>query len=819
MSFADCVSQGIEREAVKREIGERAQRKWRERSDLYEGMGHSRQNAEALAAQDIKESFRKEAGEKRHVYLAQIANARKLQAGVANATDLSTYQTRTVEDMDYRARSLVRYFNGRLSAFLREHHRDLLGRVTKPAQMMNVVRELHGEASGDAAARSLAEGIRATLEDMRLMFNEAGGLVGKLDNYGLPHSHDRRAITKAGFERWFSDIHDKINWQHIEDPLTGRPMQGDGAAPPITSQRSFLREVYDNIVYGKESREAVYGRPKGSALYRRRSESRVLHFKSADDWVAYNKTYGTGDPLNSLMGHVHKMARDIVAMREFGPNPGLGIEYQQQLVGARTRAEGLDPYAANGNGNHAIRMFNAAAGGVGPETLRQQYVSTFMSSARHVMTAAFLDRAIIASISDMNTVRLASRAVGMNPENVLSRQVQIMKQELTGHQALRAHWIADTLADPGIAMARFQAEVPPAAVAERLSSFVMRAQGLAGWTDAGRMAFQWELHGVLADQAGKKLADIDHPIGKFLRDAGLTEEEWAALADPDTMFKAGNGATFIDPMYWRQATDLPRAKADAIFLKIQGMIEEQTEFAVPTQSLMARGLVDPAAYGLPAGSIPYELIKSGTMFKSFAMTFTVNQYRRIMAQPTLAGKAGYAFNLVAGATLLGAVSLQLGEIVKGNDPLDMTNPDFFARAMAKGGGFGIIGDIVVSGQSSWGGGFGSYVAGPMPQVVGDAWKLSIGNLTELAAGKKTNFAKELTDVGRRYMPGGQLPFVGPAIDRLVWDQMQMLLDPEATKAIKKRAKARENRDGNASWWMPGSPVPSRLPDVTSAFGS
>lgn len=34
----------------------------------------------------------------------------------------------------------------------------------------------------------------------------------------------------------------------------------------------------------------------------------------------------------------------------------------------------------------------------------------------------------------------------------------------------------------------------------------------------------------------------------------------------------------------------------------------------------------------------------------------------------------------------------------------------------------------------------------------------------------------------------------------------------------KKAKKRENLYGNESWWMPGSPIPARAPDLGSVFG-
>lgn len=825
MSFFDCIRDMLDdiddpvKKERARQWGEYAQKQWKETSDSYERQGYTRHNAETLAGEDVKAAFKKQQGEVRHVFQARIANMRKLQIEVNSAPDLTKHQTQSIEKLDMEARSLVRRFNGRLSAFLREHHRNLAGNLTKPAQMKNIVRELHGEPTGDAAAKALADGVRDALEDMRLIFNEAGGIIGKLDNFGLPHSHSRAAVTKAGFNKWFSDIDPKLKWTQIENFSTGKPFQAEGGPlPDEAMRRRFLQDIYDNMAYGEGSRQASYGKPQGSALYRRRAESRHLHFSDAEAWIDYNKKYGAGDPFKSLMGHVHKMSRDIAAMRHFGPNPGMGVDYQQQLATARARKEGMDPDKVIGNGKFAARMFKVESGGAASETLWQHYASTFMSSARHVMTAAFLDRAIVASVSDLNTMRLAASQIGMNPQNVLSRHVNMISDAMTKEDALRAGWVADTLADPGIALARFQSEVPPAEWAERMSSASMRVQGLSHWTDTARIAFQMEMSGFMAAQAGRALSDVDAPLQDALRKVGLTDDEWTKFMNPDHLFTAGNGATFASPMYWRETTDLPSGEAEAIFSKVQSMIEEQTEFAVPTQSLLARGAVDPAAYDMPPGTLPYELMKSALMFKSFTMTFTVNQYRRTMAQQGEFGRAIYAANLIGGATVLGAVSLQIGELIKGNDPQPMDNVDFMGRAALKGGGFAILGDIVSTGQTTWGGGFSSYVAGPVPQAVGDVWDLTIKNAYQFATGQDTNIAKEGTTALKRYTPMAQTPVIGPAFDRLVADQMLKFLDPEAEADFKKRATAQKNRYGNESWWMPGSPAPNRAPDISSILG-
>ena len=819
MSFFDCVQDAIDEGSADRERGRRAQEMWKEISDRYERQGASRANAEAMAAEDVKMAFKKEAGEMRHVFLAKLASNRKLQTQVANTDQLPRHQTRSIEKLDYRARGLVRRFNARLGTFLREHSRDILGNVRNPAQMRNIVRELYGESTGDAAAMALSKGIRESLEEMRLMFNEAGGVIGKLDNYGLPQTHNRMAVIRAGMDSWIDEIQPRIDWKRIEDDLTGRPFQDEAGPPPdIESQRRFLTNVWENIAYGKGTREAVYGRPQGSALYRRRSQSRVLHFKSADDWIDYNKKFGTGDPLKSLMGHVQKMSRDIVAMREFGPNPMMGVEYQQQLAMQRARSDGISPLKVEGNGKTAVRMMRVEQGGVPAETLGQHYMSTFLSNARHLMTAAFLDRAVFASIADTNTMRLASQAIGMNPANTFKRHIGLMADGMKREEAMRAGWVADTLADPGVALARFQAEVPASEVFERISSASMRLQGLSGWTDTGRIAFQMETAGYIASFSGRKLSEVDEPLRNLLVRADITEEDWSRFTDPEFMFKAGNGATFASPAYWRASTDLPYDAAEDIYFKFQGLIEEQTEYAVPTQSLLARAYADPAAAGIPPGTILYEIAKSGLAFKSFTMTFTVNQLRRIAAIPTWEGRVGYGLNLAAGGTVMGAVALQLLEISKGNDPSAMTNPSFWGKAALKGGGFGIMGDIIATGQSSWGGGFASYVAGPGPQLLGDAWNLTIKNAYEFAIGEDTNIAAEIARAGKRYTPLGQTPVIGPAMDRLLWDQLQIYLDPESQQELLKRSQRTNNLNGTDSWWLPGSPLPGRSPDFSNALG-
>lgn len=842
MSFADCLNDALDEGSVDAKRAARAQKDWTDLVDKYERQGHPRHTAQVMAADDVKAAYAKEAGDARHRMQAHLISARRMQLRVEGVKpeNLKGVQSASVELLDYQTRGILRQFNQRLAGFLRDINRGgVLGNLSDPVMLKSVTRELHGEASGSASAKAVADGVRDAFEDMRLQFNEAGGLIGKMDNWGIPHSHDRFKLVRAGKEKWKSDIIDnnRLDWTRITDNLTGKPFQRSAGDPPPSRQvqEEILDGIYDNVVYGKGSREAVYGRPQGEPIYKRHSEERVLHFRSADDWAEYNKLYGSGDPFNSIMSHAHSMARDIAAMRAFGPNPALGLDYQSQMATKRARALGLDADAISGDAKTASRMLSLFSGPRSPDGKFGIFAARFFANTRHLLTSAFLDRAIIASISDLNSMRLAANAIGANPTSVMRTYGQAIKGmikegSMTTQQLKRDRWVMDTLADPGAALERFMMEVPPGEIFERLSSGSMKIQGMSQHTDAARYAYQAGFWGRFADEVDNSFDRVTPEFRKIMEEHGVTPRDWDDFrADKaNVMYEAEPGVTFLNPLYWREATTLPADRADEVFVQMQSLLERWTEIAVPTNSLKAKSYFDPVAFGLPPGSIGYEVMKSGGMFKSFVAAFTLNQYRMIMRQPTGLSRAAYAANMAAGATVFGALALQIGEIVKGNDPMDMTpfeNPSFWARAAVKGGGFAVIGDIVATGEATWGGGFGSYLAGPMAQLADDVWDLTASNATDaigdLIRGEEvdTGFVKELARAGKRYTPMGQTPMVGPAMDRLLWDNLHRLLDPDAEDAIVKAATARENRDGNQSWWMPGTSAPQRAPDLRSLLGS
>lgn len=862
MSFFDCVEDAINEGSADAERGRKAQAEWKRLSDVYERQGHSRHVAEVMAADEIKRRSRREAVAARHEAQAVMANARKQEIEVSQAQNLGRDAIQAVESLDYKARSLVRYADSLVGQYLEKHHPNLIGRVKQAADLPRVAKAIIDGDRSDPHAAAMADAITYAMETMRRMANEAGANIGKLDGY-FPQRHNRVALIEAGlddfakargisrarakaimltsretrdamfsrsFDRWFSDIAPDLDWTKIREDSLGLPFERPGFTPSDAVKREYLLTIYRNIVYGPDWDKPTYGKTQGAAVGRRMSQERVLHFKDADAFIRYNSKYGSGDIHQTIMSHMHHMARDIVAMREFGPNPHMGLSYRAALIEAEAVKRGINPGNIKGKNEHAARMLRAEQGAGMTTGYGQTLFANFMSDTRAVLTSAFLDRAILASIPDLALSKSAAQTIGAGRDAAFPKYIKavadmVKEGKLTTQEMRQWQWITDTMADPGSVLARFNGDHPSSAWAQNLSSFVMKAQGLSQHTDAGRFALYQVFSGQMATQIGRKFADIEPGLLAIFKERGITARDWDMFATPEGVFRPDNGAEFLNPLYWRRATTLADDVADEIYLKFGAAAEDFIELGVPTQSLFMRGFVDPTAYGLAPGTPLYELGKSALMFKSFVMAYSYNMYRATRRMPgSNWSKAAWAAETIAGATVMGAVSLQLFELIKGNDPLAMDNAQFWGLAAAKGGGFAVIGDLVVAGETKWQGGFGSYIMGPVPQVAGDAWNLTVGNLIEIGGAVmtgqpiKTDLPKELSQIVSRYLPGGDLPYFGPAKDRLIADQLFMLLDPDAYDAIIMKSKRRENLNGNKSFWMPGSALPARAPDLGSALG-
>lgn len=841
----DCLQSAISAGLAPAARAQAAQAEYRDLVQRFEAH-YAPHVAQALAGRTLKEAAQRSAASRRHTVIAQLVAARRNQALVDAARDPSMAPIEliegkvgtgnTFESVRFIRDGLRRQLMGMIRETLREHGPDLIGRVRNRAKLLDVVRELHGQASGNAEAGRMADAIRRAQTRARTLFNAHGGDIGELADFGMPHAHDTAKVRASGFDAWAAAVGPRLAWDRIEDAATGRPFAAAGQQPAPAAAERFLRDVYDGIAsQGWDDRMPTMGAGQGRALMNRRSDPRVLHFRDADAWMAYNDAFGASNPFQAVVSHLDGMARDIALMRVLGPNPKAGLEHALQTVekrldtdfAARRAAAGTDRAALarvardQGRAENAAKrraakaraMLGAVTGTA--NTPADTAWASFLAGTRNVLTGAQLGGALLSSATDLWTMRMAARSIGMNPRSVLARQVQLIGSGATRETAAQMGYVADTLANAGSASARFLGDVWSPEVTSRITDAVLRASLLSAWTDISRTAFQMEFSGFLASQAARDFTSIDPALRAVLSGRGIGAAEWDALRDPAAAFVAPGGARFIAPLHWVEATAMNRAEAEGLSMKLSAVIEEQMEFAVPSVSIEGRTMFLGDAR---PGTLPGELMRSAVMYKSFGLSVLLNQIRRTMAQPTGLARAQYAAAMIAGLTLLGALSVQLKQMAAGRDPRPMDEDDFWGAALLQGGGLGIFGDFLSSETSRVGGGLQETALGPVVGAASDATRLVMSNAARAVDGKDTFLGRDVVNMGRRYIPGTSLWQIRLAMDRLVWDQLQGLLDPQADRAWAIQERNRERDFGNETWWERGALAPSRAPDLSAAAG-
>ncbi|WP_299085084.1 hypothetical protein [uncultured Ruegeria sp.] len=826
MSLFDCLTNAAEGEPQFRDRAEEAQRLFNRLRDDYEPrIGPDAANAQA--AEDVKQIMRGRSERKRRLDLLRIQAARRnaqLMAqhrtlnGQANqAAALRIFitgdETSPIQGIDPLAKTLRGFYHSEMDQVLSNFGRNLLGNVRNKARLANVVNELFGKKSGDTSAGELAEAVRSVLDRARRDFNAAGGDIGKIENYGLPMHHSAEKIRAADFEPWRDQIWEDLDWTRIIDFDTDQPFAIGGSRPPKGGRaEAFLQEVFDSITTdGWSKREASF-HERGLSVANSRNASRVLHFRDGEAWMRYNDAYGAEDPFTNIVTTLDGYARDTAAMRVLGPNPQAGLTFLSQTAMKAAQETPWDtPSASVSQVSRAARkaraMLDLHSGAA--QAPVNGWLGEFLAGTRAVLVSAQLGSAAVSAVTDVGFQGAAARKIGMDFGGVMSR----LGKELAGDpaNAIRKGLVADQLANVGAGQARFMGEAFTPERAARLSDFVMRASGLTKWTEAGRHAFQLEFMGYLADQSRFSWDAMSPPLRTVLERRGFTAAEWDVIRRADLHDEGG--ATFMVPHEMRYRTDIPEDQAEDLAFRLMSVIHEQTEFAVPSASLEGQAL---ALDQTRPGTLIGELARSGFMYKTFGASVLFNQTRRLMSFDGPYSRFAYGTAMMAIVTAMGAVSLQMKEILKGRDPRPMNDAKFLGAAILQGGGFGIFGDFLSSEANRFGGGIESTLAGPVAGAAGDVISLGISGV-KAAAGQDDHFGRKTVNFLRYNTPVTGIWYWKNAFQRGLFDNLQRLADPEAERAWRQAERRRIQNYGNASFWGPGDWLPSRAPDFRNAI--
>lgn len=838
-SMADCLQRAIDFGEIDRQRGLAVKAEYDQLVARYRTIMPDAQ-AKARAAADLKEANAAKTARRRHVVLNQLQAMSRIRNLVLTAKDpaaaiksLIEYNPRAGmkgESVRSLTEAYVSSINAALKQVLEDTGQNVFSKSRNVKLLENLIRELHNEATGDIAAKTLAKAVRDQQQRMRRAFNSYGGDIGDLADFGVTHTHDAGQLRQKGFDAWAEKIHGLLAWDRITDFSTGKPFAVAGQLPEFRDVKAFLKDVYDGIVTrGWDDRDPSLALG-GRALANQRAEHRVLHFKNGSAWLDYNREFGTSDPFSAMIGGLHNLAGDVARLRVLGPNPRTGLNYAAQVAEKHAADIGDAKLAerAGRAGKTALAMLAHQDGSANiPHHVGW---ARFFSGVRATLTGTQLGSAVLSSVTDAATITAAARTIGMSKRNVMTRSVELMASQATRETAARMGYVAETLADSGATMARYFGKTFGTGLPERLSSFTLRATGLSFVTDMRKIAFQMEFAGHLADLADKPFAQIDPRTKMMLERRGITAADWDLMRDPSTRFypqgqggpnggPSMSGPDFMTPHYWLETqTSLPRVEAEGLAMRWQMAIQEQLEMAIPSASLEGRRWTIADQPGTFMG----EATRSISMYKSFTVSLMLGQYRRFAeAESWGMNRWSYAaLGVSIPLVLYGALALQLKEVGKGNDPRPMDTLEFWGAALLQGGGLGIFGDFFSATQSRTGGGVAETMAGPVFGLADDISKPIIANTAAAVRGDKTFFGRDAANFVRQNTPFATSAwYLRTAYSRLVADNLQAFLDPEAELIFRRKVK-KMARDYGTQPFIPiqGTGGSFRLPDLSNALG-
>jgi hypothetical protein len=812
MSLARCIPGLLAEGKLTAEQAERARAVYEQRVRHHaRGMGAAA--AEAIASEETVKALAAEAARTKRLKLItrQVQKDRLTDLARYNAGadgPLAPTSAAALIAADSKApylnveglrRAIKGEAHAEIDGILADHRRTLTGALRNRAQMDEIGRALFGETDGvGVAARELADAWSRVAEMLRQRFNAAGGNIAKLERWGLPQSHDPDLVRRAGSDAWIAAVWDRLDRTAMIDEDTGLPFTD-------LALELALRDVYETI-----STDGLVNVTPGTAVARslanRRAEHRFLHFKSYEDWAAYQAEFGAGTAFDAMMGHIEAMSRDVAAMEILGPNPEATIRWLGDSIEKQAALFGTDPRSrdrAFAGRRQLQRLWDEYRGALRrPENRR---LALGFGAVRSVQTAAKLGSATLSAVGDLGTQWVARRFNGLPATSTIGEYVKLLNPASDADRrfAVRRGLIAEEWASMTAAQNRYLAEELTGEVASRLAEGTLRLSGLTAWTQAGRWAFGMEFLDTLQGQFGKRLAELEPALRRTLERYGFTAADWDLIraTEPSLEHK---GELFFRPQ------DVADQRLGD---RLLAMVLTETDYAVPVADLRTRAMMNSIA---PKGTIPGELARSALLFKSFGISVLINHGRRALEQPSVGGKLGYAAGLTIATMTMGALAVQLKEVAKGKDPRPMGSPEFVAAATLQGGGWGIFGDFFGAAENRFGGGFAQTLAGPVVQTAQNVGDATIGNAGKAARGEKTDVGRDVAKIVRQELPGSSIWYLRLAFNRYVADQLQAQIDPDFDERARRMERDAEDQ-GQQFFWAPGDYAPSRAPNFATAF--
>lgn len=684
------------------------------------------------------------------------------------------------------------------------------GLIHNGDHVRDFVKELHGESSGNALAKTAAAKWKEISEEAVNAWNAVGGHVRFLRNYAIPTSHDAGAISQAGIGKWIADTM----------PFLKRSMYMNEDGTPMNDARvhGILSQAFDSIVTGGRTDPSITQEHGKSVLADRHAQHRQLFFKDSQAWLDYHQQYGRSSIPDILSNYLTKFARDTSVVDGWGPN----AEQNFKMLNDRALSDGLrlaqgEKERVDVQKQHKDnqRLFELVGG---QDQVVNPRIQAIFQGARNIMTAMHLGGVRLTALGDqapLLATLIANKA--SYPEYLTIQSL------LSLDKGLRQRVSSDFgvgIQSAHAATVRWSTDMQNHGWTSQLANSALKAGGALRAWDIKEQGVATTLAATLTRVLDKhpNFADLNAEDHGVLARKGITDTTWKVwqLAEREDY---GLKSSSISPQTIMEIPDEKLSglgdpatlRRDAARQLGGHLLQEARNSAMQLSMSERANMVK--WLGKP-GTMLGELARTATLFKSFDYGMMVKHWARFADMTDPKAKAAYAGAIMLYGTLLSAVATQVKNLVFGKNPENMASPKFWGNALLRSGALGLFGSYLNETKFDGpGDAIASTALGPAYSDVKQVGKIASG---ANSGAKAINFAANNTPFLNTW-------YAKAAMNHFLWHTAQDIVSPGYLDRVNSRAQ----QDSDQPYWWgldrhptaenPLQGLPDRLPDLRTGY--
>ena len=656
----------------------------------------------------------------------------------------------------------------------------------------------------------------------RQKLNARGANIPKMWGYVVKQSNDqfnvRAAANRLGknldqieVSKDFTgtDINFNKNYNAWKDYVM-KHLDQDETFVNTDSPELFLSHSYNSLVGNKlqlaDGASTVFG---SKSMGGGKTNKRVLHFKSANDWFQYNEKFGTGSLKETYYSGLMTAGRNIGMLDVLGSRPKENFEKIRVAIGNRLQAQQRSTESIR-SAKQFEKYMNVIDGTVYTFDGGQYgfAVAKWSAISRAFINTTKLGGAVISAAADIGIYGSEMKFQGRSFLGGMGEAMSGLARIKNTKQKQRIARSSGLMADGVIydVSGRFQVGDNLTKGWTQIQRTFFKYNLLSWWTNTLKENSMLGMANYYANQKSLSFDQLNKPLQSFFGLYNIDATKWDVIRKT-AMSKADDGTEFINISELSNMSDADikkitgmndlsktelQVEKDKFKYSVSGMLLDRSIYAVIEPDARVKGIM---TQGTLAGTGIGEAFRFFGQFKSFPFAIA----NKVLGREIAFLKSGPNQNIGRGiqglvsifitTAFMGYISMTAKDLLRGKEPRDPNKQATIMAALLQGGGLGIYGDVLFKEHRDANAVIGG-LAGP-----GLTTAVDIGLAFKYAAGLDgSKTAKKAHQIISQNVPFLNLFYAKAAFDYMIGFQIMETMNPGALKRIEKRMKKEYNQE-------------------------